>query len=243
MLTSVLDNTDKVVGYITECQTNLGFKVLPPSVNESEEKFTVVGDNVRFGLLAIKNLGSGVIKQIIAEREENGPFETYYSFCKRCYGKELNRRALENLIKSGAVDCFGLNRNQMFMMIDDILSALESDKKGKIEGQIGLFDLGSSLAKAVEPVPPNVKEFPEKQRLAMEKETTGLYMSGHPMTEHVRLAGRLGSAKTSDIVESSPTEPDSPYKDGDRLFANSLITQIGRESKFSAETLCFQILR
>ncbi len=239
MLTSVLDNTDKVVGYITECQTNLGFKVLPPSVNESEEKFTVVGDNVRFGLLAIKNLGSGVIKEIIAEREANGPFESFYTFCKRCYGKELNRRALENLIKSGAVDCFGLNRNQMFLMIDDILSMLENDKKGKIEGQIGLFDLGSALAKAVEPVPPAVKEFPEKQRLAMEKETTGLYMSGHPMTEHQRLAQSLGSAKTSDIISSSVTEPDSPYKDGDKVRLLGILATVRKKITKNDTTMAF----
>ena len=239
MLTSVLDNTDKVVGYITECQTNLGFKVLPPSVNESEEKFTVVGDNVRFGLLAIKNLGTGVIKEIIREREENGPFETFYSFCKRCYGKELNRRALENLIKSGAVDCFDLNRHQMFMMIDDILTALENDKKGKIEGQLGLFDLGSSLAKAVEPVPPDVKEFPEKQRLAMEKETTGLYMSGHPMTEHQRLAQSLGSAKTADIISSSVTEPDSPYKDGDRVRLLGILATVRKKITKNDTTMAF----
>lgn len=239
MLTSVLDNTDKVVGYITECQTSLGFKVLPPSVNESDEKFSVVGENVRFGLLAIKNLGSGVIKEIIREREENGPFESFYSFCKRCYGKELNRRALENLIKSGAVDCFGLNRNQMFLMIDDILSALESDKKGKIEGQIGLFDLGSSLAKAVEPTPPDVKEFPEKQRLAMEKETTGLYMSGHPMTEYVRLAKNLGSAKTSDIISSSLTEPDSPYKDGQKVRLLGILATVRKKITKNDTTMAF----
>ncbi len=239
MLTSVLDNTDKVVGYITECQTNLGFKVLPPSVNESEEKFTVVGDNVRFGLLAIKNLGGGVIKEIISEREANGPFESFFSFCKRCYGKELNRRALENLIKSGAVDCFGLNRNQMFQMIEDILAMLENDKKGKIEGQIGLFDLGSALAKAVEPVPPNVKEFPEKQRLAMEKETTGLYMSGHPMTEHQRLAQTLGSAKTSDIVSSSLTEVDSPYKDGDKVRLLGILATVRKKITKNDTTMAF----
>ncbi len=239
MLTSVLDNTDKVVGYITECNTNLGFKVLPPSVNESEEKFTVVGDNVRFGLLAIKNLGSGVIKQIIAEREENGPFETYYSFCKRCYGKELNRRALENLIKSGAVDCFGLNRNQMFNMIDDILTALENDKKGKIEGQIGLFDLGSSLAKAVEPVPPDIKEFPEKQRLAFEKETTGLYMSGHPMSEHTRLSNNIGSAKTSDIVSSAVNDIDSPYKDGDKIRLLGILATVRKKITKNDTTMAF----
>ncbi len=239
MLTSVLDNTDKVVGYITECHTNLGFKVLPPSVNESDEKFTVVGENVRFGLLAIKNLGSGVIKEILRERAENGPFETFYSFCKRCYGKELNRRALENLIKSGAVDCFGLNRNQMYQMIEDILTALENDKKGKIEGQIGLFDLGSSLAKAIEPTPPNVKEFPEKQRLAFEKETTGLYMSGHPMTEHQRLAQSLGSAKTSDIVNSSVSDIDSVYKDGDKIRLLGILSIVRKKITKNDTTMAF----
>ncbi|MBQ9944939.1 MAG: DNA polymerase III subunit alpha [Clostridia bacterium] len=239
MLTSVLDNTDKVVGYINECQTNLGFKVLPPSVNESDEKFTVVGDNVRFGLLAIKNLGSGIIKEIISEREANGPFESYYTFCKRCYGKELNRRALENLIKSGALDCFGLNRNQMFRLIDEILTSLENDKKGKIEGQIGLFDLGSALAKAVEPVPPDVKEFPQKQKLAMEKETTGLYMSGHPMSEHVRLANSLGSAKTADIVASSVSEPDSPYKDGDKVRLLGILATVRKKITKNDTTMAF----
>ncbi len=239
MLTSVLDNTDKVVGYIAECQTNLGFKVLPPSVNESGEKFTVVGDNVRFGLLAIKNLGSGVIKQIIKERETDGPFSSYYSFCKRCYGKELNRRALENLIKSGALDCFGLSRNQMFLMIDQILTALENDKKGKIAGQIGFFDIGSELADAVEPVPPDVKEFPEKQRLAFEKETTGLYMSGHPMSEHQRLANDLGSAKTTDILESGVENPESVYKDGDKIRILGILSIVRKKITKNDTTMAF----
>ena len=239
MLTSVLDNTDKVVGYITECQTNLGFDVLPPSVNESMEKFTVVGDNVRFGLLAIKNLGSGVIKTIIDEREANGPFESFYSFCKRCYCRDLNRRALEQLIKSGAVDCFGLNRHQMTLMIDDILNDLDADAKNKIEGQIGLFDIGSALANAVEITPPDVEEFPDKERLADEKLATGLYMSGHPMAEHRRLSQSLGSVKVSDVLESSLDDPASPYHDGDKVRLLCIITTMRKKITKNNTTMAF----
>ncbi len=239
MLTSVLDNTDKVVGYITECQTGLGFQVLPPSVNESEEKFTVVGDNVRFGLLAIKNLGSGVIQTIIKEREENGIYSSFNEFCRRCYGKDLNKRALESLIKSGACDCFGLYRNQMLLMIDEVLLSLENDKKSKIEGQIGLFDLGSALAKAVEIAPPNVPEMPQKEKLQNEKLTTGLYMSGHPMAEYTRMAQALGSAKTADITSSSLDDPDSLYHDGDRIRLLCIMATVRKKITKNNTTMAF----
>lgn len=239
MLTSVLDNTDKVVGYITECQVGLGFDVLPPSVNESMEKFTVVGDNIRFGLLAVKNLGSGIIKIIIDEREANGPFDSYYSFCKRCYCKDLNRRALESLIKSGACDCFSLNRNQMLLMIDDILNDLDSDKKNKIEGQLGLFDFGSALAKEVELTPPDVPELPEKEKLQLEKLATGLYMSGHPMAEHKKLSKSLGSAKTSDIMSSSLTDPATPYKDQDKIRLLCILATVRKKITKNNTTMAF----
>ena len=239
MLTSVLENTDKVVGYINECQTNLGFQVLPPSVNESMEKFTVVGDNVRFGLLAIKNLGSGVIKVILDERELNGPYESFYSFCKRCYGKELNRRALENLIRSGALDCFGLYRRQMMEMIDDVLGQLDTDEKGKIEGQIGFFDFGSAFASAAEPAVPDVPEYPPKQKLADEKLTTGLYMSGHPMAEYTTLSRNLGCAHTADITSSSLGDPDSPYQDGDKVRVLVILADVRKKITKSNTTMAF----
>ena len=239
MLTSVLDNTDKVVGYITECQTGLGFQVLPPSVNESEEKFTVVGDNVRFGLLAIKNLGSGIIQVIIKEREENGSYGSFNEFCRRCYGKDLNKRALESLIKSGACDCFELNRNQMLLMIDEVLLSLENDKKSKIEGQIGLFDLGSALAKAVEIAAPDVPEMPQKEKLQNEKLTTGLYMSGHPMAEYTKLSQALGSAKTAEITSSSLDAPDSPYHDGDRIRLLCILATVRKKITKNNTTMAF----
>ena len=239
MLTSVLDNTDKVVGYITECQTNLGFQVLPPSVNESEEKFTVVGDNIRFGLLAIKNLGANVIEGIIREREENGPFQSYYSFCKRCYGKDFNKRALENLIKSGATDCFGLKRSQMLKMIDDIFEQLDSEKKHKMEGQIGFFDLGSAFASAAEIEAPDIPEMPQKELLTNEKLTTGIYMSGHPVAEHMRLSSALNCARTSDIKESSLTEMDTPYHDGDKVRILCILATVRKKITKNNTTMAF----
>ncbi len=239
MLTSVLDNTDKVVGYITECQTTLGFKVLPPSVNESEVNFSVVGENIRFGLLAIKNLGANVIEAIIQEREENGPFESYYSFCKRCYGKDFNKRALENLIKSGAADCFGLRRSQMLRMIDDIFGQLDSDKKNKLEGQIGFFDFGSVFASAAEIEAPDIPEMPLKELLANEKLTTGIYMSGHPVAEHMELAKALGCVKSTDIKESSLTEIDSPLHDGDEVQILCILSTVRKKITRSNTTMAF----
>ena len=242
MLTSVLDNTDKVVGYINECQTNLGFKVLPPSVNESQETFTVVGENIRFGLLAIKNLGGGVIKTILAERGENGEFESYYSFCKRCYGKDFNKRSLENLIKSGALDCFGLNRNQMLHMIDDIIGQLEGEKKNKIEGQIGFFDLSAQLAAAVEVQPPDIPELSPKERLQGEKETTGLYMSGHPMAEYLRLSSLLNCVKSTSITSSSLTEADSPFEDGALVRILCILSTVRKKITKNNTTMAFLTL-
>ncbi len=242
MLTSVLDNTDKVVGYINECQTNLGFQVLPPSVNESMETFTVVGDNVRFGLLAIKNLGSGVIKSILAEREENGVFTSYYSFCKRCYGKDFNKRAIENLIRSGALDCFGLNRNQMMNMIDEILTQLEGEKKNKIEGQIGFFDLSATLAAAVEVKAPDIPEMSKKELLQGEKQTTGIYMSGHPIAEYMDLSRALYCARTSDITSSSLTDIDTPYHDGDKVQILCILSTVRKKITKNNTTMAFLTL-
>ncbi|MBR6779495.1 MAG: hypothetical protein IKM24_00555, partial [Clostridia bacterium] len=194
---------------------------------------------IRFGLLAIKNLGAGFISFLIQEREANGPFFSYYSFCKRVYCKEFNRRSLENLIKSGACDCFGHNRRQMLLMIDDILASLESDKKSKVEGQIGFFDLSVDLAKASEPPVPDVTEMPERERLQLEKETTGMYMSGHPMTEYASLSKKLNSAKTSSLMASDLNDPESPYHDGDKIRILCLLSTVRKKITKNDTTMAF----
>jgi hypothetical protein len=124
-------------------------------------------------------------------------------------------------------------------MIDDILADLDSDAKNKIEGQIGLFDIGGALANAVEITPPDVEEFPDKQRLADEKQATGLYMSGHPMAEHRRLSQSLGSVKVSDIMESSPSDPASPYHDGDKVRLLGIISTMRKKITKNNTTMAF----
>ncbi len=216
MLTSVLSNTDKVVPYIAECG-NLGISVLPPSVNFSRESFTVEEDAVRFGLLAVKNVAQSYVELIISERDKNGKYESFYSFCKRTYGKEFNRRSVEHLIKAGALDGMGTNRNQMLAMVDTVIESLENDKKSSVDGQMGFFDMSAELAKATEPEIPDLPEFSEKEILQLEKESTGIYMSGHPMTAYKNYASKIHSAKVIDLLESDINDPKSMYKSGQRV--------------------------
>ncbi len=222
-MTSVIDNTDKVVPFIAECES-IGIKVLPPNVNESAESFTVEGESIRFGLLAIKNLGRGFITAIINERE-NGKYTSFYSFCKRVYTKEFNRRAIESLIKAGALDNLGTNRRQMLLMLEDVISNLEGDKKRNIEGQIGFFELSEDLKADDEPVPPNVIEMPGTELLALEKETTGLYLSGHPLSDYRRASKKLEAVRVSDLLESKIGEVGG-YKQNDNVNLLVIISSV-----------------
>lgn len=137
----VLASAGKIAAYMEEC-SRLNIAVLPPHVNESEQGFSVFENSIRFGLLAIRNLGRGLIQRILSERTMNGPFTTFYDFCKRMQGRDLNRRAVESLIRCGAFDGLGNNRREMLMAVGPLLDQLEDDKRRNIEGQIGLFDFG-----------------------------------------------------------------------------------------------------
>ena len=171
LLTSVLDNGTKVSEYIEEC-ARLSIEVLPPHVNESETGFTVTGGNIRFGLLAVRNLGRGFITGLLAERKRGGAFSSYYDFCKRLHGKDMNRRTLESLIKCGALDGLGCNRRQMLQMLPVVLDGLDAAQKKNLEGQLGFFD-NTGLTDSGPDIP-DVPEFPPSELLAMEKETAGM---------------------------------------------------------------------
>ncbi len=235
LLSSVLDNSAKVAEYTNECN-NLGIKVLPPHVNESLEGFTVSDGNIRFGLLAIKNLGRNFIKNIIAERRL-GQFTSFYDFCSRMHGADFNKRAVESLIRCGALDGLGANRRQMLMGMNEIIDELDSKKKRNIEGQIGLFDMGSDLARHSEPVLRYYDEFPLYELLSMEKETTGLYLSGHPMSEYTEMAAKLCCAKISDL--NSSDSDNAVYKDGERVKTMGIITQVKKKVTKSDTTMAF----
>jgi DNA polymerase-3 subunit alpha len=180
--------------HISECERK-GVKILPPDVNKSLLEFSCEGDNIRFGLLAIKNIGAGFIRAIIKERSSSGgaadnPYTSLYDFCKRLLGSDLNKRAVEALIRSGAFDGFGHNRRSMSMAYEEILDGL-SQNRG-IEGQLDLFGL-SGESEAVEIFKmPEVSEFESMQLLQMEKESLGIYVSGHPIDKfgaYIRLHG------------------------------------------------------
>lgn len=238
MLTSVLSNADKLVANIAECG-NLGISVLPPHVNASSEEFTVEGDCVRFGLLAVKNVAQSYIELIIKERKENGDYESFYSFCKRTYGKEFNRRSVEHLIKAGALDNLGTNRKQMLQLVETIIESLESEKKSSVSGQMGFFDMSQELAKASEPEIPDVPEFSEKEILQLEKESTGIYMSGHPMTAYKDYAKKIHAAKTIDLLEADVNDKTSFYKSGQRVRILTILSAVKKKVTKNNTTMAF----
>lgn len=238
MLTSVLSNADKLVANIAECG-NLGISVLPPHVNASSEEFTVEENAVRFGLLAVKNVAQSYIELIIRERKENGNYESFFTFCKRTYGQEFNRRSVEHLIKSGALDGLGANRNQMLAMMDVVVESLESDKKASVSGQLGFFDMSQELAKASEPEIPDIKEFTEKEILQLEKEATGIYMSGHPMTAYKDYARKINAAKTIDLLEADVNDKNSQYKSGQRVKILTILSTVKKKVTKNNTTMAF----
>ncbi len=179
LLTSVLDSPGKISQYTAECK-RMGIKILPPSVNESNESFNASGKNIRFGLLAVRNLGSNLINQLIAERQ-NGKYTSMYDLCNRNYNRNFNRRALEGLIKSGAMDNLEDNRRKMLYNIDKVLSVIEETQRFSGEGQLNLFG-DSTETTSLELT--HIDEMPRAELLAMEKAATGMYLSGHPMNDY-----------------------------------------------------------
>ncbi len=182
LMTSVLDSATKISGYIAECK-ELGIPVLPPDINHSEDHFTVEGDAIRFGLGAVKNVGRGLIRSISARRAEGGPFRSLEEFLERMGEGELNRRAVENFIKCGAMDCFGYHRSELLDVCVPMMDAVNSSRKRNLEGQMGLFSMLEEVPSSRIPIP-RKPELDRAERMLMEKETTGIYLSGHPMDDY-----------------------------------------------------------
>ena len=215
LLTSVLDSSTKVAEYIAECR-ELGIRLLPPDVNESDADFTVAGEDIRFGLVAIKGIGRGFIRSLMQEREENGAFTGFENFCRRMHGRDLNRRALESLIRAGAFDSMGYTRRALLMVAETVLEGIAAEGRKNVEGQMGLFDMEDSPeSPSSELVLPQVEEFSLRERMVMEKETTGLYLSGHPMDEYAALAKRAGAVPIGAILaDHSGENTGEHYPDG-----------------------------
>ena len=240
LLTSFLDNTGKVVQYISEC-SRLGIKILPPHINRCSEDFAVSDGNIHFSLLAVKNLGRSFIRRIITERELNGNFVDFYDFCRRMYGKDFNRRAIESLIKCGAFDGLGANRRQMCEAVDTIIEDLDNSKRRNVDGQLGFGDLMNGVQD--EPsisafTYPDCDEFPADTLLKYEKEVSGMYLSGHPMAKYKILSEKLKCAKITDII----SDESGLYKDNDRVKILGLVSSVKKKITKSDSTMAFVTL-
>ena len=226
LLSSVLGEAAKVAEYSEEC-SRLGIQVLPPHVNSSGAGFTVAGKNIRFGLLAVKNLGRGVIARMVEERRVEGEFTSFYNFCKRMASKELNRRAIESLVKCGALDGLGNNRREMLLNLDTVMDSLEADKRRNIEGQLGFFD-SPDAAQSGEPVLERAEDFSQADKLTMEKEVTGMYLSGHPMSAYAALYQDGQYARMDQILQSG--EEEGSYQDGQWVRVLGMVAGVRRRT-------------
>lgn len=224
LMTSVLDNTRKVSEYIYTCR-QMGIKVLSPDINAGEGVFSADSEGIRYGLYAIKSIGRPVVDAIIAERNQNGPYFTLQNFIDRVAGKEINKRAIENLIKAGACDCLDGNRQQMVLSYAMILDNINSQRKKSMEGQMSLFDFASEEdKKSYEMKYPNVEEYPKEVKLGYEKEVLGIYLSGHPLEEYEEKWRKNISKVTTDFILDEETN-EIKVKDNEKVTVGGIITE------------------
>ncbi|SHH91434.1 DNA polymerase-3 subunit alpha [Sporobacter termitidis DSM 10068] len=229
LLSSVLDFPEKIAEYTEECRV-MGIKLLPPDVNESGDMFSVSGDNIRYGLVAVKNIGRGFIRDLMAERESGGPFRDFEEFCRRMYGGDLNRRALESLIKCGGFDSFGVKRRQLVMICETALESVAAAKRRNVDGQMDLFGFGAAPDEpaAVQKIPlPDVPEYTTRELMAMEHEVTGLYLTGHPMDEYAQAVRRLGAASIGKILADFAREGgNTEFRDEQQVTIAGVISAV-----------------
>ena len=243
LLSSVLGWSGKVAEYMEECK-RLGLSVLPPHVNHSGAGFTVDGGGIRFGLAAVKNLGKGVIARMAQERRGGGDYTSFYNFCKRMAGKELNRRAVESLIKCGALDGLGNNRKEMLLGLESVMAGLEDEKRRNLEGQVGFFDAPQAEGPAGEPPLPHAEDLSPQDKIAMEKEVTGMYLTGHPMAGYAALYQPGRYARAGEVLLSAGGEPGAGgrYQDGQKAVLLGIVTALRKKATKSGSTMAFATL-
>ncbi len=219
LMTSVLDSATKISGYIAECK-EMGIAVLPPDVNHSDDHFTVEGDAIRFGLGAVKNVGRGLICSMAAKRQEGGPFQSLEDFITRMGEGELNKRAVENFIKCGAMDCFGYHRSELLNVYDTMMDSIASSRKKNLEGQMGLFSMLQEDEAVAIPIP-KLAEMHKADLMLMEKETTGIYLSGHPMDDY-----RAVLKNTRVVPIGRLMEEDNGYQDEQIISVAGIVQSV-----------------
>lgn len=223
LMTSVIDNSSKVSEYILTCR-QMGIGILAPDINESDGVFSVSGGSIRYGLNAIKSVGRPVIEAVMEERSAHGPFQDLGDFVDRMSGKEVNKRTVENFIKSGAFDSFPANRRQMMMVYGQIMDQAAQRKKTELAGQMSLFDFVPEEEKQAFKVKiPQVEEYGKEDLLAFEKEVLGIYISGHPLEEYEEQWRKGITHVTTDFLAAEEGE-EPKVRDGERAIIGGMIT-------------------
>ncbi|HWR62152.1 MAG TPA: DNA polymerase III subunit alpha [Clostridia bacterium] len=242
LITSVMGSSKKVAEYIQHCKSQ-GIEVLPPDINESSVSFTVKDNQIRFGLAAVKNVGTNAILSIIKARQEKGRFEGLYDFLQKIDYSVINKRTVESLIKCGAFDCFGVYRSRLLAVYEKLMESIQGMKKSNVEGQISMFDDMEHAEAAVADIYPEINEYPQKNLLAMEKEMLGLYISGHPLEEYKAELEASVSITTAELLTDadpeSREESENLELDGKRAVMGGIIVSVKQKATKTNNMMAF----
>lgn len=247
LLNSFLGSSEKVSQYVHECR-NMAIEVLPPDVNESDVKFTVYNGKIRFGMAAIKNVGENAVQGIIKERNENGGYKSFRDFCERIEGKDVNKRCVESMIKSGCFDSFGIFRSRLMAIYEKLLDGIQQSKKRNLDGQLSIFEVAADrdVKEDVSEEYPDIGEFPSEILLTMEKEMLGLYISGHPLNEFqkeieakVTLFSSDLNVHTTEAGEETIVSDDKNLTDGMAATVGGIIAEKKTKTTKSNKLMAF----
>ena len=237
LMTSVIDNSSKIAEYILVCR-QMGIPILPPDVNDGKAVFSVSGEGIRFGLSAIRAVGTAVSEEIVRERETGGAFRSLEDFIERLSNKEANRRTLESFVKAGALDSMPGNRRQKLLLIPELLDK-KAKQKNAIAGQVSLFDfLGEEARPSLESALPEVDEFRKEDLLAFEKETVGVYLSGHPLDDVRELWEKTVTAKTIDFFADDESGR-AALTDRQQVIIGGVLTNVTTKITRNNDTMAF----
>lgn len=238
IMNSVFGNSEKIAAYIQYCRGR-NIPILPPSVNTSTWKFTVEKQQdgtlgIRFGLGAVKGVGAGAVEAIVSERQK-GRYTDIFDFCRRINTEAVNKRVVDSLIRAGAFDCTGAKRSQMMLVYEAAMDSAATQRKNNVAGQMSLFDFAADMGMAPEtPALPRVPEHPQRALLAMEKEMTGVYISGHPLDEHRELLQKM-TFSTADLAELDERPDHGMGLDGQMVEMGGILTEVkGKATKKGA---------
>lgn len=236
LISSVLDNNGKVAKYINVCK-QMNVEILPPDINEGVAKFSISDGKIRYGLSGIKSVGAAVVDRIVEERKKNGRFKDLHDFLTRMPSKDTNKKTVEALILSGAFDGMGANRKQMFMALPAISEETARERKSRESGQLSLFDImGEDFAASTRVPYPEVEEYPDTEKLSLEKSVLGVYISGHPLGKYVDLLQKNCTAQSLDFAgdseddaeldDAGTDEKDRKIQDGAVYVVGGIITDV-----------------